>query len=549
MAADGPLAAYSRPDRFHHYLLAVLLCGALQVAAGVAGLSRVLKMVPRPVMVGFLDGLAIIIFKAQLEAFQTCPAAVFSDCAPGTKTWMSLADGVTWVTLAWVAATMLIMWFFPRVPRVGKAVPSSLVAILAVTILEHALLRQVSSLHTRTVAETAALDGLPALTLPVAPAAGWNMAVVWEYAAILAVIGLTESLMALQALHQLTRTPQRLGAYHQDCVAQGLGNIISALCGTVGGCTMIGQSTVNILAGARGRLSGATAALCVLAFASFAGRAIGLVPIAVLTGVLFVVVIKTFDWATLRVLHTLPRGDALTVVLVTVLAVTTNLGIAVVGGVAFAALAAAWRDATRGLTISRTTRDADGLTHYAVSGKLYFATTWELFAALEAGPATDTAVTLLDAGAEGGGEGGGGGSGGCQLLDSSAAHAVAKMTAAYRTAGKELRVVGFNSSSSALLAAAQRALAAGGEGGGSEGGADDAGVTKQAGPSGAVCKQEAALAASDVDAAVDVLASPGGVVVAAGNAAEGSAPDASLQPNPTAADTPPGVDIDAAPLR
>jgi MFS superfamily sulfate permease-like transporter len=189
------------------------------------------------------------------------------------------------------------------------------------------------------------LDGaLPAFHLPTTPAQGWSYAIIFEYGAIMAVIGIIESLMALHAMNQLTRSAQELGPYHQECVAQGTGNLVSALFGSVGGCTMIGQ-TVVMTSGARGRLSGVSASLFILLIFSFASPAINLIPITCLTGILFVVVMRTFEWATFAALPRIPLTDAATIVGVSVLAVVVDLAVAVAVGTAFLALVHAWKEA------------------------------------------------------------------------------------------------------------------------------------------------------------------------------------------------------------
>ncbi len=298
---------------------AVVLTGLLQVLAGVLHLGKFIRLVPYPVMLGFVNGLAIVIFLAQLQQFQTTGAN-------GEMTWLSGSQ------LGLVALTMAIIHFLPRLT---VAVPASLAAIAIVTLLVLGL-----DLDTRSVvdvlrdmagdANASIAGGLPSFSIPAVPMTWATLEIILPYSLILAGVGLIESLLTLSLIDEITETR---GRGNKECVGQGVANTVNGFFGGMGGCAMIGQSLININSGGRGRLSGIAAALFLLAFILFASGLIEMIPVAALVGVMFIVVLGTFEWATLNMIGKVPVADILISVLVAAVTVISDLAIAVVVGV------------------------------------------------------------------------------------------------------------------------------------------------------------------------------------------------------------------------
>ncbi len=330
---------------------AVVLMGLLQILAGVLRLGKFIRIVPHPVMLGFVNGLAIVIFLAQLSNFQTANAG-------GELEWMS--DGSLWLMLGMVGLTMAIIHFLPRFTT---AVPSSLVAIIVVSLLVIGL-----GLDLRTVGDLASIaGGFPEFHIPVVPFSLETLWVILPYSIILAAIGLIESLLTLSLIDEITETR---GRGNKECVAQGVANTVTGVFGGMGGCAMIGQSMINVNSGGRSRLSGITAALCLLAFILFASSLIEIIPLAALTGVMFIVVLGTFEWSSFRIMGKIPRSDAFVLVLVSAVTVATDLAVAVVVGVIVSALVFAWEHAKH---INVKTYIADnGSKVYELYGPLFF---------------------------------------------------------------------------------------------------------------------------------------------------------------------------------
>ncbi|UOQ50774.1 SulP family inorganic anion transporter [Hymenobacter cellulosivorans] len=331
---------------------AVLLMGLLQVAVGVLRFGKFIRLVPQPVVYGFVNGLALIIFMAQLEQFKTRDAA-------GTEQW--LTGPALGLMLGLVALTMAIVYVLPKLT---KAVPASLTAIVVVSALVIG-----GGLETKSVGDIASIaGGLPALHLPQVPLTWATLILLFPYALIMALVGLTESLLTLTVVDEMTDTR---GRGNQDCVAQGLANIASGLTGGMGGCAMIGQTMVNLESRGRGRLSGVVAAVALALFVVAGSSLIEQLPLAALVGVMFMVVIGTFEWASLRILRRMPLTDVLVMLLVTlVTAISQNLALAVLLGVVVSALAFAWENAKR--IRARKFVDAAGTKHYEIYGPLFF---------------------------------------------------------------------------------------------------------------------------------------------------------------------------------
>jgi SulP family sulfate permease len=384
---------------------AVALTGVLQAFIGLLRLGKFIRLVPQPVVYGFVNGLAIIIFRAQLEQFKAPDAT-------GALQW--LAGSSLLLMLGLVALTMAIVY---ALPRLTKAVPASLVAIAVVSGLVIG-----GGLHTKSVGDIASIaGGLPTLHWPQVPLAWSTLALVFPYALIMALVGLTESLLTLTVVDEMTDTR---GRSNQEVVALGLANLASGLSGGMGGCAMIGQTMVNLESRGRGRLSGVVAALALALFVVAGAPVIERLPLAALVGVMFMVVISTFEWASLRILRRMPRTDVLVMLLVTlVTAISQNLALAVLLGVVLSALAFAWENAQR--IRARHYLDAAGAKHYDIYGPLFFGSVQAFADKFDV--AGDPAEVVVDFGES-------------RVADMSAMEALHKLTERYHRAGKTLRL-------------------------------------------------------------------------------------------------------------
>ncbi|MEZ5452452.1 MAG: SulP family inorganic anion transporter [Thiothrix sp.] len=332
---------------------AVVLTGLIQIAFGVLKLGKFIRLVPHPVFLGFVNGLALVIFLAQLDHFKV------KDATGEVIGWVAGME--LGIMLGLITLTMAIIQFLPRLTTI---IPSTLAAILAGTLLTIGL-----GLDTRTVGDMASIaGGLPNFHLPEIPFGLEAFKVVLPYAVVLAMVGLIESLLTLNLVDELTETT---GQPNRECIGQGVANTVNGFFGGMGGCAMVGQSMINIKSGGRGRLSGISAALFLLAFILVAAPLIEQIPIAVLVGVMFMVVIGTFEWGSLRLFGKVPPADILIVIVVMVVTVLTDLAIAVVSGVILAALVFAWEHA-RHIYAQQTTTD-DGWKIYDLNGPLFFA--------------------------------------------------------------------------------------------------------------------------------------------------------------------------------
>ncbi len=327
---------------------AVILAGIIQLAAGALKLGTLMRLVPHPVIFGFVNGLAIIIGMSQFEQFKD----------PGGQ-WLS--GSPLYILCGLVGLAMMIIW---GLPKLTKVVPSSLVAILVVWGLV-----ALAGIETKTVGDIASISGgFPPFHIPAVPFDVTTLAIIFPYAAIVAGVGLLESLLTLNILDEITETR---GNGNREALAQGSANVLSGLFSGMGGCAMIGQSLINISSGARERLSGTVAALCLLSFVMFGAGVIEMLPMAALIGVMLMVAIGTFEWASLRTLNRMPRHDIFVMVIVTVVtAVLHNLALAVLIGVVVASLVFSWDNAIR--IRARKRIDADGVKHYEIYGPLFF---------------------------------------------------------------------------------------------------------------------------------------------------------------------------------
>lgn len=337
----------------NYLFAAVILTGVLQIIIGLCRLGQFIQMLPKSVMVGFVNGLAIVIFLAQLQQFKVIDVH-------GTSHWL---QGHAMYTMA--ALVLLAMAITHYLPKFTKAVPSALTAIVVVS-----LIVLFGGVHTRVVADMmaghAVQVGLPHFAMPSVPINWHSLVVIVPYAVILSIIGLSESLMTLTLIDERTQTA---GNGDRECIAQGIGNIVSGFFKSMGGCAMIGQSMINITSGGRGRLSGIVAGLALLFFIIVGWPLIQVIPLAALVGVMFMVVIETFEWTTFEFIRKIPLHDALIIVVVTVVTVATDLAVAVVVGVIMAALTFAWQTAKK---IYATTEQCDNQKIYRIHGPLFF---------------------------------------------------------------------------------------------------------------------------------------------------------------------------------
>ena len=339
---------------------AVLLTGIIQMSAGVLRLGKFIQLVPFPVMLGFVNGLAIVIFLAQLKQFEVLGSN-------GELEWMS-GEPLA-IMLALIALTMLIIHFLPKFT---VAIPASLAAIVTVTLIVLGfdldarsvvdVLRDMSGDVNATIA-----GGLPSFHIPMVPLSWETLEIILPYSFILAGVGLIESLLTLNLIDELTESR---GQNNRECIGQGLGNTVNGLFGGMGGCAMIGQSMININSGGKGRLSAISAALFLLGFILFASSLIEIIPVAALVGVMFIVVIGTFEWTTFKMFGKVPLADVLTAILVAVVTVLTDLAIAVVVGVIVSALVFAWEHAKQ--MQAKSSVDENGSKIYELSGPLFF---------------------------------------------------------------------------------------------------------------------------------------------------------------------------------
>ena len=394
-------------DHGVQYLFAtVVLMGILQLLAGIFRLGKFIRMVPQPVMLGFVNGLAIVIGLSQLHQFQILNL-------DGSFTWMS--GDVLIQSLIFVFLTMLIIWYLPKVTKI---IPSTLAAILFVTMLVIWL-----DIPIPRVGDLASVSGgLPVFSIPNIPLNIETFLIIFPYALILSAIGLIESLLTLNLVGELTN---KRGGASQECLAQGFANTVTGFFGGMGGCAMIGQSMINVKSGGRTRIAGISAAIFLLIFILYTSSLIELIPIASLVGVMFMVVIGTFAWNSLKLLFVVPKSDALVIILVTLVTVLEDLAIAVVVGVIFSALVFAWKSASRIRANERASLTEKYAKVYEIEGPLFFSSTnsfLELFK-----PSMDPELVIIDFANS-------------KVIDQSALKAIEDIAERYSNLGKKVKL-------------------------------------------------------------------------------------------------------------
>jgi SulP family sulfate permease len=394
-------------DHGAQYLFAtVVLMGLIQLTAGIFKLGKFIRMVPQPVMLGFVNGLAIVIGISQITQFKTINTI-------GESVWIT-GDTLIY-SIGFVILTMSIIWLLPKLT---KTLPATLVAILSTTILVLIFKVDIPS-----VGDLASVKGgLPNFLIPSVPLNLETLKIIFPYAFILAAIGLIESLLTLNLVSEITN---KKGGASQECLAQGLANTVTGFFGGMGGCAMIGQSMINVKSGGRTRIAAIAAALFLLLFILYTSSLIELIPIAALVGVMFMVVIGTFAWNSLKILFFVPKSDALVIILVTVVTVVEDLAIAVVVGVIVSALVFAWKSASKIRAIERPSIREQGAKVYEIEGPLFFSSTNSFLEIFK--PQEDPEVIIIDFARS-------------KVIDQSALKAIEDIANKYNNIGKKVKL-------------------------------------------------------------------------------------------------------------
>ncbi|NHE56167.1 SulP family inorganic anion transporter [Cyclobacterium plantarum] len=402
---------------------AAVLMGLIQIVVGLLKLGKLIRLVPHPVIFGFVNGLAIIIFMSQFSQFKEINAS-------GTLVWIS--GSKLYVMLGLVLLTMFIIKFLPKLT---KAVPSSLTAILVISVIVI-----FGGVDTKTVGDIASIKGsLPQFHIPMIPFTWETLLIIFPYSAIMAGVGLIESLLSLTLIDEITETR---GHGNKECVAQGIGNVATGFFGGMGGCAMLGQSLINVNAGGRSRISSGLAAVTLLLFILFFSEYIEMVPMAALVGLMFMVAIGTFEWASLKVFGKVPKPDMLVMVLVTLITVILhNLALAVLVGVIVSALVYSWENSKR--IRARKRVDENGVKHYEMYGPLFFASATTFSEKFD--PINDPDEIIIDFRES-------------RVVDHSGIEAINKVTERYDKLGKTVYIRHLTNSSKILLENAKKII-------------------------------------------------------------------------------------------
>lgn len=409
------LIALMKSNGLDYVFAAVALAGILQIIVGLFKLGKFIRLVPQPVMYGFVNGLAVIIFMSQIEQFKTV--------VNGESVWLS--GNPLYIMIGLVALTIAIVVGFPKI---SKAVPASLVAIIVVFIVVLGL-----NINTKTVIDIAHISGgFPPFHIPNIPLTFETLEIIFPYALIMAGVGLTEGLLTLNLVDEITETK---GNSNRECIAQGGANILNGFFFGMGGCPMIAQTLVNLSAGSRARLSGIIAAITILLIILFGAPIIEKLPIAALVGVMIMVSIGTFEWASFRILNKMPRHDIFVLVTVALITIVLhNLALAVLIGVIISALVFAWESAKR--IRSRKYIDENGVKHYEIYGPLFFGSTTTFGEKFDV--ANDPNEVIIDFRES-------------KIMDMSAIEAVNKITERYAKVNKIIHLRHLSSSCRQLL--------------------------------------------------------------------------------------------------
>jgi len=396
------LIALMKSHGIDYVFAAVALAGVVQMLVGLFKFGKFIRLVPQPVMYGFVNGLAVIIFTSQIEQFKTV--------VNGEKVWLSGAPLLIMSGLVMLTIAIIIL-----LPKITKAVPPSLVAIMVIFAIVLGF-----DIDTKTVSDIASVSGgFPPFHMPQVPLNFATFQIILPYACIMAGVGLTEGLLTLNLVDEITATT---GNGNRECIAQGSANILNGFFFGMGGCPMIAQTLVNLSAGARARLSGIIAALTILLIILFGAPVIGLVPMAALTGVMIMVAIGTFEWASFRIINKMPKQDIFVGILVAAITIFMhNLALAVLIGVIISALVFAWESAKR--IRAHKSVDANGVKHYKIFGPLFFGSVTafnEKFAIM-----TDPDEVIIDFSES-------------RVADMSGIEALNKITERYHKAGKKV---------------------------------------------------------------------------------------------------------------
>ncbi|MCF2488583.1 SulP family inorganic anion transporter [Dyadobacter sp. CY347] len=398
------LIALMQSHGVEYVFAAVAMAGVFQILVGVFKFGKFVRLVPQPVMYGFVNGLAVVIFMSQLEQFKTV--------VNGETSWLTGAP--LFIMAGLVALTIGIIILFPKFT---KAIPPSLVAIIVVSFVVLGF-----GIETKTVRDIASVSGgFPPFHIPDIPLNFSTLQIIFPYALVMGAVGLTEGLLTLNLVDEITGTR---GDGNRECIAQGSANILNGFFTGMGGCPMIAQTLVNLSAGARARLSGIIASLTILVIILFGAPVIELVPMAALTGVMFMVAIGTFEWVSFRIINKMPRQDVFVGILVAAITIYLhNLALAVLIGVIISALVFAWESAKR-IRAQKMTDD-NGLKHYKIYGPLFFGSVTAFSEKFDI--ATDPEKVIIDFSES-------------RVADMSGIEALNKITEKYQKAGKQVHL-------------------------------------------------------------------------------------------------------------
>ena len=410
-AATGAMALLMvnlvKDHGLQYLLVATLLCGVLQIIAGYLRLGELMRFVSRSVVTGFVNALAILIFMAQLPEL----------------------TGVTWPVYAMTAGGLAIIYLFPRLPMVGKLLPSPLVCILVLTAISVYM-----GLHIRTVGDMGSLpDSLPIFMWPDVPLNLNTLLIVLPYSAALAVVGLLESMMTATIVDDLTDTSSDKS---RECKGQGIANIASSLIGGMAGCAMIGQSMINVKSGGRTRLSTLSAGVLLLIMMIFLGDWLARIPMAALVAVMIMVSISTFSWGSIRNLKQYPLSTNIVMVVTVVVVVAThNLAYGVVAGTLLAAMFFANKIGHYLDIASRHDPEHSHRTYYVV-GQVFFGSADRFTNAFDLNEKLETLTIDLR---------------GAHFWDITAVAALDKVVLKLRREGVQVDVIGMNQATTTLV--------------------------------------------------------------------------------------------------